>query len=266
MKLNKGKVMLKRKRDGCLPLPEHNQNSEVVSKNDNADMDDDKKIRGETHIASNETPSQATKVSSRAIFILENASLKKGFVRKKSKLLNSEEDADFLLKQGKKLNDYRPDIVYEALKGILDSPLNKLGMVGAIYVRTDSGVLFEIKPHVRIPRTFKRFCGIILELLEKSCIRDKDTGDVLLRVLKEPVTRHLPEKARVIGLSYNSPKLVDLDSYVSVAADDASLVFVVGAMVHGEVGKDNCEDYISGELSMRQKWRNWKWRVQRENI
>lgn len=44
---------------------------------------------------------------------------------------------------------------------ILDSPLNKSGRVQAVYVRTEKGVLFEVKPHVRIPRTFKRFAGIM---------------------------------------------------------------------------------------------------------
>lgn len=49
----------------------------------------------------------------RAIFVVENASLTKGFVRKRWKILDSEEDADFLLKQKKDLNDFRPGRVYE---------------------------------------------------------------------------------------------------------------------------------------------------------
>lgn len=49
----------------------------------------------------------------RAIFVVENASLTKGFVRKRWKILDSEEDADFLHKQKKDLNDFRPGRVYE---------------------------------------------------------------------------------------------------------------------------------------------------------
>nr|KYP37344.1 hypothetical protein KK1_041463 [Cajanus cajan] len=52
-------------------------------------------------------------VRSPAIFILDNASLIKGLVRKEWKILNSDEDAQFLLKQNKNLNDYRPDIIHE---------------------------------------------------------------------------------------------------------------------------------------------------------
>ena len=44
---------------------------------------------------------------------------------------------------------------------ILDSTLNKSGRMKALYVKTEKGVLFEIKPHVRIPRTFDRFSGIM---------------------------------------------------------------------------------------------------------
>lgn len=48
---------------------------------------------------------------------------------------------------------------------ILDSRLNKAGRLKALYVRTEKGVLFEVKPHVRIPRTFKRFSGIMCKFL-----------------------------------------------------------------------------------------------------
>ena len=47
---------------------------------------------------------------------------------------------------------------------ILDSQLNKSGMVQAVYVKTEKGVLFEVKPHARLPRTFKHFCGLMCKL------------------------------------------------------------------------------------------------------
>ncbi|MED6223255.1 hypothetical protein PIB30_072255 [Stylosanthes scabra] len=184
-------------------------------------------------------------VRSRAIFILENASLKKGLVRKEWKILNSHDDANLLLKKNKSLNDYRPDIVFEALRSIIDSPLNKYGLVGAIFVKIDGGALFEIKPHVRIPRTCKRFCGLIVDLLQKFRVRAKDTNDVLLRVVEEPVANHLPVNSHIVGLSCSSEKLVDINDYVSILSDDVTPVFVVGAMVNGKVKRDNTDDYIS---------------------
>ena len=37
---------------------------------------------------------------------------------------------------------------------LLDSPLNNADQLRAVYVKTDEGVLFEVKPLVRIPRTY----------------------------------------------------------------------------------------------------------------
>ncbi|CAO2835194.1 unnamed protein product [Amaranthus hypochondriacus] len=194
-------------------------------------------------------------IKATTIFILENASLHMAFVRKKKKILSFQEDGSYLLKQGKNPNNYRPDIFYEALRAILDSPLNKAGMVGAVYVKTDSGVVFEVNPLTRIPRTLKRFCGIMLELLEKSCIRAKDSGEVLLRVLKDPLMQHIPENAHIIGFSHSSNKLVDIEDYISVVNDDSDFVFVVGTMVHGKVSEDFTNDYISvSSYRLSAKW------------
>ncbi|KAL2347717.1 hypothetical protein Fmac_001717 [Flemingia macrophylla] len=162
--------------------------------------------------------------------------------KRKWKILNSDEDAQFLLKQKKNLNDYRPDLIHEALRCILDSPLSKAGMVGAIYVKIDKGRVFEVKPHVRIPRTCSRFCGVIMELLRKSEVRAKETNDVLLHVVEEPITCHLPINSYIVGLSYNSEKLVDIEEYVSVWSNDLS---PVGTMVNGKVKGDYMHDYIS---------------------
>ncbi|MBA0772429.1 hypothetical protein Gotri_007802 [Gossypium trilobum] len=65
----------------------------------------------------------------------------------------------------------KPTEEVEALLSILDSPVNKAGRLQAVYVRTEKGVLFEVKPHVRIPRTYKRFSGIMCKLsLLRLCL------------------------------------------------------------------------------------------------
>jgi rRNA small subunit pseudouridine methyltransferase Nep1 len=51
---------------------------------------------------------------------------------------------------------------------ILDSRINKSGRLRAVYVRTEKGVLIEVKPYVRIPRTFKRFAGIMCKLADST--------------------------------------------------------------------------------------------------
>lgn len=179
------------------------------------------------------------------IFILEKASLEVAKVGKSYQLLNSEDHANFLRKNNRNPAEYRPDISHQAILNILDSPLNKAGKLRALYVKTEKGVLIEIKPHVRIPRTFKRFAGIMLQLLQKLSISAVGKREKLLRVIKNPVTQYLPVNSRKIGFSHSSEKLVDMHDYVATVDNDATLVFVVGAMAHGKIENDYIEDFIS---------------------
>jgi len=43
---------------------------------------------------------------------------------------------------------------------LMDSPLNRAGLL-QVYIRTNKNVLIEINPQTRIPRTFKRFAGLM---------------------------------------------------------------------------------------------------------
>ncbi|XP_019188123.1 PREDICTED: ribosomal RNA small subunit methyltransferase NEP1 [Ipomoea nil] len=179
------------------------------------------------------------------IFILERASLEIAKIGKTYQLLNSDEHSNFLKRNNRNPAEYRPDIAHQAMLMILDSRLNKAGRLKALYVRTEKGVLFEVKPHVRIPRTFKRFSGIMLQLLQKLNITAVGKREKLLRVIKNPVTQYLPIDCRKIGFSHSSEKLVDIHDYVANVDSDMNLVFVVGAMAHGKIDKDYVEDYIS---------------------
>ncbi|KAI6698909.1 hypothetical protein NL676_019028 [Syzygium grande] len=158
-------------------------------------------------------------------FVLEKASLEVAKVGKTYQILNSDDHANFLKRNGRNPAEYRPDIVHQALLSILDSPLNKAGKVRAVYVRTEKGVLFEVKPHVRIPRTYKRFSGIMLQLLQKLSITAAG-------------------QAR-IGFSHSSEKVVEMQDYVAAIGDDIPLVFVVGAMAHGKIESEYTDDFIS---------------------
>ncbi|KAJ4964328.1 hypothetical protein NE237_024267 [Protea cynaroides] len=189
-------------------------------------------------------PSNAS-AGSGVIFILERASLEVAKVGKTYQLLNSDDHVNFLLKHGKDPKNYRPDIAFQAILTILDSRLNKAGKLRALYVKTEKGVLFEIKPFARIPRTFKRFSGLILQLLQKLSVNASGKREKLLRVIKNPVTRYLPLNSRKIGLSYSAEKMVRIHDYVKAANSDVNLVFVVGTMAHGKIDTDYTDDFIS---------------------
>lgn len=179
------------------------------------------------------------------IFILERASLEVGKVGKGFQLLSSDEHATFIKREKKNPADYRPDIAHQAILAIFDSQLAKAGRLRAVYVRTEKNDLIEIKPHVRIPRTYKRFAGLMLELMQKLSITASGSREKLMRTIKNPVTQYLPLNSHKIGFSVSSEKLVDMHDYVATIPDDKDLVFVVGAMSHGKVDDHYVEDYIS---------------------
>lgn len=70
----------------------------------------------------------------------------------------------------------------QALLSVLDSPMNKVGKIKAVYVHTAKNVLISINPKVRLPRTFKRFCGLMVQLLQKLSIRATNGPDKLMKV------------------------------------------------------------------------------------
>jgi rRNA small subunit pseudouridine methyltransferase Nep1 len=56
---------------------------------------------------------------------------------------------------------------------LLDSPLNKAGYL-RVLIKTEDNRLIEVNPTTKIPRTFKRFSGMIAKLLETSIIKAED--------------------------------------------------------------------------------------------
>lgn len=51
-----------------------------------------------------------------------------------------------------------------------------------LFVHTHKNVLIQVNPSVRLPRTFKRFCGLMVQLLQKLSIRATNGPDKLLKV------------------------------------------------------------------------------------
>ena len=54
-----------------------------------------------------------------------------------------------------------------------------------MYIQTTKGDLIEVNPTVRIPRTFKRFSRLMVQLLHKLSIRSVNSGEKLLKVIKK---------------------------------------------------------------------------------
>jgi rRNA small subunit pseudouridine methyltransferase Nep1 len=90
---------------------------------------------------------------------------------------------------------------------LFDSPINKAGFL-EVYIHTKANVLIKVSQHTRIPRTYKRFAGLMVQLLHKFKISASDDENaVLMKVIKNPVIDHLPKSAPKIGTSWKAEKV-----------------------------------------------------------
>ncbi|KAI0998632.1 Ribosomal RNA small subunit methyltransferase [Podosphaera aphanis] len=204
-------------------------------------------------VAEQHVPISSTdKDTQRLIVVLSNASLETykavsgnwsgGQRDEKYSLLNSDEHIGIMRKMNRDISDARPDITHQCLLTLLDSPINKAGKL-QIYIHTARGVLIEVSPTVRIPRTFKRFAGLMVQLLHRLSIRSVNSQEKLLKVIKNPISDHLPPKCRKVTLSFDAP-LVKVRDYVKTLADKESICVFVGAMAKGS---DNFADQFVDE-------------------
>ncbi|KAF7731210.1 hypothetical protein EC973_000625 [Apophysomyces ossiformis] len=197
----------------------------------------------------NSTASPSRKV----IVVLENASLEAARLNtyrpdSKMQLLNCDEHQSILKRLGRDIADARPDIVHqrECLLTLLDSPLNRSGHL-EVYIHTAKGVVIRINPECRIPRTIKRFSGLMgkgqcdllvhpldrFQLLERGSITGDSKGHKkLLEIVPAPVTQYFPSNARKFAMSWNAPR-VRLYRHFKNLPEGQPIVVAVGAMAKG---------------------------------
>eukprot|EP00937_MAST-01D_sp_MAST-1D-sp2_P005981 g5981.t1 len=183
----------------------------------------------------------------RVIVVLENASLETVKTNRGYQLLNADDHRGVHKKLKRDPTQSRPDICHLELMALLDSPLNKAGLL-QVYILTSKNVLIEVNPQVRLPRTYKRFAGLMVQLLHKMKIRASSGPQWLLRVVKNPVLRHLPTACRKFGMSVTGT-LVDVHDFVPKLPQDQPVVFAVGAMSHGHLTSESTP-YVEQWLSV----------------
>lgn len=130
-----------------------------------------------------------------------------------------------------------------------------------MYIRTEKNILIEVNPQTRIPRTFKRFAGLmgkiqhkkripgrlilfLVQLLHRFKVRASDGSMKLLKVIKNPITDHLPVGCPKISTSFSAKRVVKPLELVPKGNDP--IVIVIGAMAHGAVNflQKNQKTYI----------------------
>ena len=80
----------------------------------------------------------------RLIVVLERASLETVKAGQSFQLLNSDDHAHILKKNGKNAAEYRPDICHQCLMMLLDSPLSKAGKL-EVYIHTEANVTIQVR-------------------------------------------------------------------------------------------------------------------------
>lgn len=91
---------------------------------------------------------------------MEGAQLETIKIGKAFELLNCDDHPNLLRKHNRDPGSCRPDITHQSLLMLIDSPLNRAGLL-QVYIKTEKNVLIEVNPQIRIPRTFKRFAGLM---------------------------------------------------------------------------------------------------------
>lgn len=191
-------------------------------------------------------PAKSGENGPQLIVILQSAALETVKTGNIHTLLNSDDHHSILKKAGRDVAQVRPDITHQCLLTLLDSPLSKAGRL-KVYISTEKGVLIDVHPSIRIPRTYKRFAGLFVQLLHKLSIRAINGNHKLLKVIKNPITDHLPPNARKITLS-SEVAPIRLSSYVKTLTPNEPVVFFIGAMARGS--DDWVDDIIDEKISI----------------
>jgi rRNA pseudouridine-1189 N-methylase Emg1 (Nep1/Mra1 family) len=107
------------------------------------------------------------------IIILEQAALETVKTSKGYQLLNCDDHKSIHKKFNKDPTHSRPDILHQELMAVLDSPLNKAGFL-KIYIQSSKGVLVDVSSQMRVPRTYKRFAGLMGASPLRRCVARVD--------------------------------------------------------------------------------------------
>lgn len=252
------------KKDDEQPPKKKNKVSSIVPL-EVAPMQQQQSLIDPNHAANNSFHGSGSDTKKPIIILLDQASLetiknKRGIYE----LLNCDDHRDICKKKLKKdPNIYRPDILHQELLTILDSPLNKIGLI-KIYIQTKNHILIDVNPSIRIPRTYKRFSGLMVQLLHKMKIKassndgnsNSSINTTLLKVIKNPFAQYLPAGTTCYGIEcqgqlYSPYHLAQsiLSTSPGIASSKPPICFIVGAMSTGDI-THNDHPYIQQMISI----------------
>ena len=220
----------------------NNNINNINSSEDEEDEINYNKLKGKIDTTFKSSSKRIQDIGHKLYIILEHANLELTKDKKNPELITSDTHRTLIKKMGKSFEDYRPDVLHQCLLNLFESPLNKAGML-QVFIRTKENVLIEISPKTKIPRTIKRFNGLMGQLLNKYRIRAMNSSEVLFKIIKNPVTQYIPFGCPIISTNEKS-SLVKLDDYVNKLKSN-NVAFIVGAISKGDINVDYMTESIS---------------------
>ena len=87
----------------------------------------------------------------------------------------------------------------------------------------------------------------MVQLLHRLSIRSTNSQEKLLKVIKNPITDHLPPHCRKVTLSFDAP-VVRVSDYIADLGSKESVCVFVGAMAKGT---DNfADEFVDDKISI----------------
>ena len=101
-------------------------------------------------------------------------------------------------------------------------------------MRTKKGITIEVHPDIRIPRTFKRFSGLIASLLTSGKIQAAGGGATLLKASKLPISAflsvggNLRDNYSLVRVSKKGTLVADLTDFTKQQLDEKKkIAFII---------------------------------------
>lgn len=162
-------------------------------------------------------------------------------------LLNCDDNMQMIRRLKKDPAFCRPDILHQCLQILTQCPLNRAGLL-QIYFRTHNNELVKVDSQLAVPDSFNDFTQMMVQLLHNlRPVRAKNCSKQLLKLIKNPVTLHLPVGCPKYGTSSKAKKVIRPSELVPPENGSfKSVAVVIGAMAH-----ESCEpDYVDETFSI----------------
>ena len=147
----------------------------------------------------------------------------------------------------------RPDIIHFALMEALSTPLFLKSML-KVYIHTVNDKVILIGDNLRIPKSYFRFEGIMMNLFKDKVIKSADDNNILLElhdnITFEQFIKNGVRPDKLIGLSSNGVQST-AEEIVSrnIVKNDHNFAFVVGGFPKGHFS-DNTSKMFSCSYSI----------------